>query len=505
MQQSLPTANIAPDENPYVPPEGETIEASAHDKLFDSAELKKDLGRKTIRGSGITILAQVTRFILKLGSTAVLARFLTPGDFGLIAMVSVLIAFVEMFKDAGLAMATIQREKITHEQVSALFWLNTAIGVVIALLVVAVSPAVAWFFGDFRLVAIMSVLATSFAFSGITVQHQALMRRNMQLGRLAIVEIVGMFVGVAVAVVMAVKGWGYWALVGWPVATSISSAIATFLLLRWRPDPPSLKEKVGDMAGFGLNIAGYQAMSHFSRNTDNIVIGAYWGATALGYYSKAYGLVLLAWTQVLAPIHSVVQPGLCRLVSKPEEFRRLYRDALAAVSWMSFCVIAITCIHAKLVFRIVMGPGWDESAFLYVLLAPAAVVMSIRVATTWVYVAYGTVRRQLNYSVASGIVLMIGAAVGCLYGVYWVAVAVSVIQVLQFIVSIPICFVDTDMRWRDVAVPVLIPLVVVSLLSSILLMLSTVMHELPSLLIDVAAYAVLCLIVLTPIIKRHLS
>ncbi|RCS46351.1 lipopolysaccharide biosynthesis protein [Bremerella cremea] len=473
--------------------------------LFDSKELHRDLGRKAVRGSGITILAQVARFVLKLGSTAILARFLTPDDFGLIAMVMVLIAFVEMFKDAGLAMATIQREKITHQQISTLFWLNTVVGVGVALIVAAVAPGIAWFYGDYRLVAVVMVLATSFAFSGVVVQHQALLRRNMQLGKLAIIDVVGMFVGVVVAVAMAAQGWGYWALVGWPVATSISSAITTFLLVDWRPGAPSFKEKVGDMAGFGLSIAGYQAMNHFARNTDNIAIGAYWGAASLGYYSKAYGLVLLAWVQVLAPISSVVQPGLCRLVSKPEEFKRLYRDALAVVGWMSFVVIAITCIHAKLVFRIVMGPGWDESAYLYMLLAPAAVVMSIRVATTWVYVAYGTVRRQLNYSVASGLVLMVGSIIACFFGVYWVAIAVSVIQVAQFIVSIPICFADTDMSWRDAAEPILVPLFFVSGVSGVLLLLTTVIDELPLLLIGVTSYSLLCLIVLTPIIKRHLS
>ena len=164
--------------------------------LFATEHLKTDLKRRSLRGGATTVLGQGMKFTIQLVSTAVLARLLTPEHFGLIGMVTAVTGFATLFKDLGLSAATIQRADISHQQISTLFWVNCGIGILVAAIVAALSPVVAWFYGDPRLAPITATLALSFVFGGLTVQHEALLRRQMRFGTLVCIEILAMSGGV---------------------------------------------------------------------------------------------------------------------------------------------------------------------------------------------------------------------------------------------------------------------------------------------------------------------
>ncbi len=151
--------------------------------FFDTEYLKADLKGRSVRGGAVTMAAQGIKFFLQIGSTVVLARLLTPEDFGLIAMVTAVTGFVMMFKDMGLSMATVQRAEIDHAQISTLFWINVVLSLAFMLLTATLAPAIAWFYSEPRLTWITLALAGAFIFSGFTVQHQALLRRQMNFGR----------------------------------------------------------------------------------------------------------------------------------------------------------------------------------------------------------------------------------------------------------------------------------------------------------------------------------
>ena len=123
-----------------------TKDSTVNNSIFDTSHFKTELKGRSVRGGVYTIIAQWARFFIRMGSTVVLARMLTPQDFGLIAMVTIVTGFLFMFKDMGLSMATVQREEINHNQISTLFWVNLAISLIIMLLTAAVAPVVAWFY-----------------------------------------------------------------------------------------------------------------------------------------------------------------------------------------------------------------------------------------------------------------------------------------------------------------------------------------------------------------------
>src|SRR3990172_168793 len=183
------------------------------ESIFSTDHLKVDLKGRSVRGGMVTLLAQVCKFVLSMGSTMVLARLLTPKDYGLIGMVSVVTGFVALFMDLGLSMATVQRAEINHDQVSNLFLVNVGISFFIMLLVVALAPAVAAFYGEPHLAGVTIALAVAFLFGGLTVQHQALLRRQMKFFSLAIVDIGSLVTSIVVGISLAWYGAKYWSLV----------------------------------------------------------------------------------------------------------------------------------------------------------------------------------------------------------------------------------------------------------------------------------------------------
>ena len=230
--------------------------------LFDSTNLSSDLAGKSVRGGMATMGSQGVCFVLQMASTMVLARLLTPADFGLIAMVTVVVNFATMFKDAGLSMATVQKDKISHEQISTLFWINVLISVVLGLCVLAGSPLVAKFYGKPELTAVTAILSLSFILSGLSIQHATLLRRHMRFGNLAIVQIVSQVITLAVTILLALNGWRYWALVGGSLATALSTVVLTFIFCPWIPGRMQKGTGVRNMLKFGGHLTGFNFINY---------------------------------------------------------------------------------------------------------------------------------------------------------------------------------------------------------------------------------------------------
>ena len=207
----------------------------ARQDFFDTKDLHADLKGHTVRGGAVTLSAQGFGLILSLGAIAILARLLTPADFGLVAMVMALTGILAIFKDAGLSMATVQQDQITHEQVSTLFWTNVALSFFLVLAVASLAPVVTWFYGDPRLFSITLVVALLFVFDGLTAQHQALLRRQMLFGALAKIQIIASSLALIAAITTALMGAGYWALLVQIAVSQLSTTVLSWRYCQWIP------------------------------------------------------------------------------------------------------------------------------------------------------------------------------------------------------------------------------------------------------------------------------
>ena len=191
-----------------------------------------DLKRRTIRGGFVAICAQAIRFLLRITSLVFLARLLMPEDFGLVGMVTSVTGILGLIKTAGLSTVTIQRITISEDQISTLFWLNVAIGTILTILTFAMAPVISAFYHEPRLFWVTIALASGFLFTGASAQHQAILQRQMRYTTLSLIDIASLAAGVAVGIVMAVAGLGYWALVSMAVVIPVGFAIPMWVASR---------------------------------------------------------------------------------------------------------------------------------------------------------------------------------------------------------------------------------------------------------------------------------
>jgi O-antigen/teichoic acid export membrane protein len=412
--------------------------------------LQADLRGRSVRGSAAMVLSEGGLFGIRMLGVAVLARLLTPADFGLLAMVATFTRLIELFRDLGLGTVTVQRTDISQQQVSYMFWVNVAIGVGSTALTAALAPVAAWFYGEPDLTGITLVLATAFLFSGISVQHQALMRRQMKFSALAWLRVGSSVGSVAVGMVAALLGAGYWALVAMSLASAVIMNFGLWLICDWRPGPPRRgDETTSALLAFGGNLTGTRLLAFFARNLDNILIGKMWGGDALGFYSKAYQLLMLPIQQLTAPVTGVVVPALSRLQDDPERFRSYYRKAIQAVSSITMPIVVFTFVAADELVLLVLGSQWGDTAVIFRLLVPAAFVGTFNGAAGWVWVALNQTDRQLRWGLIATPFYIVAFGVGVLWGPEGVAIGFSTAQCVLRYAGLAYCYQTSFLGFRD--------------------------------------------------------
>jgi O-antigen/teichoic acid export membrane protein len=419
---------------PAVPQAGSPEADFPHDSgLFALDQSSINLKSKTIRGGAVTFIAQGIKVVLYVGSTVLLARLLTPSDFGLISMVTGITGFVEAFKDAGLSLATVQRAHINHQQVSTLFWINVGLSAFLMALVLVLSPALAMFYHEPRLTWVAAAIACTFLLGGLTVQHQALLRRNLRFKTLAVIDVISLSTGVLAAIGMAIAGFRYWALVGMTLVSALTNAIAVWIALPWRPGRPQRGCGVRPMIAFGGNIVTTRFVYSFVTNVPNVLIGWYWGAGAVGLYQKAYSLLMFAIDQIHAPVAAVALSPLSRVQSEPERFRRYFLAGYSIVISFALPVVVISAVFSEEIIRVVLGVQWGGAVGIFRWLAIGSVFVILLNPLGMVLQAAGRAARQVKITLVDSALVTGAYLAGLRYGPVGVAIGFVVVRALGYI------------------------------------------------------------------------
>ena len=389
--------------------------------MSNYSEVKK----KSVRGTTITSANQVLMLFIRLGSTSILARLLTPEDYGLVAMTAVIAEFLGTFRDAGLGQATVQRKNITDAQVSNLFWINFFIGTIIFLLLLAIAPLIAIFYGDPRITGTTRGIAIAFVFSGLTIQHTALLRRAMRFSTIAVLNILAVSAGVLVAIIMAKNHFGYWSLIGMRLSTAFILAVSTWYAAKWIPQWPKRKSETMPLLKFGSDILVFNFLNYFSRKADTILIGWKWGATPLGLYDKAYNLLLLPINQINRPTSSIAISALSRIQSNTTDYRNFFTKMLTLISFCTVPMISAILIFADEIVLIWLGEGWAETATLFRLLTPAALAGALLFPVGTLLISLGKTKRYKNVGIFNSTAIVASFLAGLPYGAEGVAISYS--------------------------------------------------------------------------------
>jgi PST family polysaccharide transporter len=391
---------------------------------FQEHTESRELGRLALRGAVTSVAAQYGNGVLQIIAVVVLARLLTPEDFGLVVIVTALTSFAPLLIDFGLGDATTQRRTITQDQVSSLFWLSSGIGLTTTLVLAASSPLIAWIYREPRLQSIALYSAITFVLLGMSGQHVALLRRAMQFAAVAKIQILSTLVAVAVAIVIAMCGYGYWALVLRPIVFALCLTIAAWLACPWRPGLPIFDNDVKSMVRFGTHVVGFSVIYSTSRAADRIALGLFYRPTDVGLYQNATNLYDNSIFTTLVTLHNIGSTSLSKLQSNPAALRQKYEAALSAVAFFLMPTASILSVTAQDLTVLLLGEKWRASGLLLSIIALRGIFDVIEGSQGWLHLSIGRADRWKNWAIVSAVAQLVGILGGLSFGAKGVAVAV---------------------------------------------------------------------------------
>jgi O-antigen/teichoic acid export membrane protein len=403
---------------------------------------------RAVRASVVAFLGQSLKLFLFLGVGMVLARLLSPEDFGLFGIAFSIAGFLEVAKDGGLIVPVVQSETLTADQSGWLFWINAAVGVVLTLAAALVGPLAARVFGDARLVPLMGAVAFIFFFGGLSTQHRALMRRSMQFRALAGCEVTALAVAAALALAAAFQGAGYWSLVVLYLVQEAVLTVLVWFVSGWRPGWPRRAVSVQPFLRFGGWMMGLSLVGYINARLDNLIVAYFLGARVLGFYDKAHQCESLPFSQVSGPLSGVAHSVLSRLQSEPERYRTYLDRCILLSAGLGMPMIAFLFGNAAEVIELVFGPVWLPSAVIVRAFAPAAFVSTVTIASGWIAFSLGRARRQLNWTLFTTAITVISYFCGVSWGAVGVAAALSISRVALSIPTLIYTCAGTPADWQ---------------------------------------------------------
>jgi O-antigen/teichoic acid export membrane protein len=419
----------------------------------------KDLKAKTIRGGFAKICAQGAAFVVRIGSLMVLARLLSPKDFGLVGMVTAVIGVLSLFRDFGLSTASVQRTTITEEQMSTLFWINILVGLVLAAISVTIAPIVAAFYHEPRLVWVTAALAVGFPLNAAGVQHGAILQRQMRFTSVAVIDVLSLFISTAVGIVMALRGYRYWALVGMALSAPVVSTICVWLATAWFPGKPCRRAGIRSMMRFGGTITLNGLVVYIAYNLEKVLLGRFWGAEAIGIYGRAYQLINVPTDNLNSAVGGVAFSALSRVQEDPSRLRSYFLKGYTFVVALTIPVTIVCTVFAQDMIGVVLGPKWKEAIPIFRLLAPTMLIFAMINPLAWLLFSIGKVERSLKIALVLAPLVIGGYILGLPYGPKGVAFGYSAVLILWVVPHIAWCVHGTGISLRDILLAVARPLV----------------------------------------------
>jgi PST family polysaccharide transporter len=360
----------------------------------------------------------------------ILARLLPPSAYGLLGMAMIVIGFLQIFKDIGTASALIQRKELDDRLISSVFWLNIIVGVVMMAVAIACAPLAANFFGEPQLTLVMSVLALSFLFSSLSIVHQSLLMRQMAFQKLTYAEVPAVILSTTAGIAMALGGAGVWSLVTTSLANAAVLTVLLWFTSSWRPSWYLSWQDIRSIASYSLNLSGFHILNYFVRNADNLLVGRYLGATALGFYAMAYNIMLYPLQSIASVLGRVLFPAFSQLQDDHARFRQAYLRLCATISALTFPMMLGVMVTADLAIGILMGANWLPVATLLIILAPVGMLQSVVTTLGHIYTAKGRTDWQFRWGIVKAILFVSAFALGLRWGIYGVATTYAVVFLL---------------------------------------------------------------------------
>lgn len=398
-----------------------------------------------IRGGAAIAISKIAQQVLTLLITIVLARVLTPAEFGAVALITALLALGLVVQEAGLSSAMVQRERLSIEAVSTMFWANTALGLLLTVVFAALAPLIAHFFHQPELVTLCRVMSLTFVLTGVVAQHRAVLQRSMRFMTTAWIDIAAAVVGGICAIASALAGAGYWALV---IQMLVTNALAMVLLIRavrWRLSRPAWTPEVREMLRFGSSMLGFNVLVTAAVNLQAVLVGRSAGTTATGMYTRAYVLASVPQGLLHEAAAHVALPRLSRSQHDDEGFVAFYYRGVQLLTLVALPVAFAFAVFSDEIAYVVYGSQWGQVTDLLRVFSIGLAVAPLLHSTGPVFQARGVPQRMLRWGVFGSLVIIASVIVGLHWGTVGVAYGWSASSLLLVLPCLLYAYRDTTL------------------------------------------------------------
>lgn len=365
-----------------------------------------------------------------------LARLLDPESFGLVALASVFINFVQLFVDQGFSQAIVQRENLEPEHLNSAFWINITIGILLTILTLGCADFIANGFKEPALAPIIRWLSLGFSLSSLSKVQEAILQRQLNFKALASRSLFASVISGLVGVVMAFMGWGVWSLVVKLLIFGLMQTILVWWVSDWRPTFKVSFTHFQDIFSFGISILGWRIFNFLTRRSDDFLIGYFLGTTALGYYNVAYRLLLMITELLIGVTQKVVIPAFARLQAEPERLRNAFYKVTQLTSFISFPIFIGIAALAPQLIRLSLGEDWNQSIPIMQILSFVGILHAVSNFNDSIIFAVGKPSWNLKFKIFSAIVIVTGFAIAVRWGIVAVSAAYVTSNYLLYPISI---------------------------------------------------------------------
>jgi len=361
-------------------------------------------------------IGQGFKLAVQFVSVMILARILSPGEYGLMALVYTVTTFVGLFRDFGTGTALIQKKELENDILRATTYLNIIIGMVLTLVVIVIAYPVSLFFSNPELLTLLILISPSIFMSSASASFYALLERGDQFKKLAFIEISSNLLALVVAIVLAMQGAGVYSLA---IQSLISTGVSFLLVVLYSPKMQRQKVKMAKIKSilkFSLDNFLFNFTNYFARNLDSVFVGRYLGEQVLGIYNTAYKFLLLPLTNITYIVNKSSFPTYSRFQDSPDLIARHFLRSLQRIAGISAVIMSSLWTFRESVINLLLGEEWSASAELLIWLAPAGFIQSLSSMSGLVFNSFGRTDILRNFGVLSvpffGTVFAIGASAG---------------------------------------------------------------------------------------------
>jgi O-antigen/teichoic acid export membrane protein len=405
------------------------LQSRSWSRLVTSTEIDTDppaVEAGSIR-SGVwwKLAAGVVNDVMRLGIVFILARLLSPEEFGLASMTLVISGFALLFSDLALGAGLVQMKTITELDRSTMFWISVGVGALLTVVGVGVSGLIAALFNEPRAQTLLAVMSLAFLFTSLGSTQAALLTRSMNFRVLELRVTAATAVGGIAGIAVAVRGGGPWAIVTQQLALAAMSTVLLWFASAWRPHLMFSGASIRKVGRFSAYLLGNRVVFLAERTAVPVIIGRFLGAASLGLYTLGYNLAFMPVTRITLPVQEVLFPAFSREQDQQSRLSALWLKSLSLGSAVTVPALAGLIVIAPDFVSVVLGEKWSQVAPVIQVLAWAALMKAIQGPSTSLVLAIDRADALFWLSLLSLMTTTGFLAVGVQWGIQGATVAIA--------------------------------------------------------------------------------